>query len=499
MAGSNGTRTPARPAELGKAAVPVASEIGVTGLKQTGGVVQEEWLRALDSYSGVKTYSDMLLDPIVGAVMLAILIELRRVHRRLDPADDTPEAEEIAEWVDGCFDDMSHTFEDFMAEALTMLPYGWSYMETVYKPRRGEVPGKPGSSSKYADGRWGWRKIPIRAQDTLTRWEFDDEGGIAGMWQLADPRPETFIPIEKALLFRPSAHKGNPMGASILRSAYIPWYRRKHASDVEAIGIDRDMVGIPRFWLPADWMSGNATTEQAAAVAEYRRIGETIRVDEQACVIMPLAYDAQGHKLYDFDLVAAPGTKTLDVTGTITRLNQEIALTVLADVILIGHEGTGSFALSKEKYDAFTRGLESWLRAFASVVNRHAIPRLLQLNRLPMALAPELCFDPIERVDLDALGKFLASMSGAGAPLFPARDLEEHLYRVAGLPYTPPDERDEMIPEPPPEPVPPGLEQDPPARPGDGQGDKVDAERGPDAEGQDDTPAPADETVGSGT
>lgn len=491
MAGSNGTRTP-RPAttELGKAAVPVGSEIGVTGLKQSGGVVQEEWLRALDSYSSVKTYGEMMLDPIVGAVMLAILIELRRVNRRLDPADDTPEAEEAAEFVDGCFDDMSHTFEDFMAEALTMLPYGWSYMELVYKPRRGEVPGKPGSSSVYSDGRWGWRKIPIRSQDSLQRWEFDDEGGIAGMWQLADPLPETLIPIEKALLFRPSAHKGNPMGLSVLRAAYIPWYRRKHASDVEAIGIDRDMVGIPRFWLPADWLGAEASPAQQAAVAAYQRIGEGLRVDEQACVIMPLAYDAAGNKLFDFDLVAAPGTKTMDVTGTITRLNQEIALTVLADVILIGHEGTGSFALSKEKYDAFTRGLESWLRAVASVINRHAIPRLLQLNRIPMALAPKLCFDPIERVDLDALGKFLSVLSTAGAPLFPERSLEEHVYRVAGLPYVPADERDEMIPEPPAQPVPPGLEQNPPP-------DEVDAERGPEAEGADDVPASEDETVGS--
>lgn len=489
----NGTRTPPAPdPPVEKAAVPVTSEIGITGLKHTGGVIQEEWLRALDSYQGVKTYAEMLLDPIVGAVMLAIVIELRRVNKSLEPADDTPEAEEIADFVDGCLDDMSHTFEDLMSEACTMLPYGWALHEIVYKVRRGEVPGQPGSSSMFADGRWGWRKMPIRAQDTLSKWEMDDEGGIAGMWQLADPRPEILIPIDKALLFRPSAHKGNPMGASVLRSAYIPWYRRKHASDVEAIGIDRDMVGIPRFWLPAEWLGAGATGEQAAAVDAYRRIAESIRVDEQACVIMPLGYDAQGNKLFDFDLVTAPGTKSMDVTATITRLNQEIALTVLADVILIGHEGTGSFALSKEKYDAFTRGLESWLRAIASVINRHAIPRLLQLNRIPLELAPKLCFEPIERVDLDQLGKFLAIMSAAGAPLFPERSLEEHLYRVAGLPYVPADERDEMIPEPPPEPVPPGIEQE------NGQAvDALDADRGPEAEGEEDTPAPEDETVGS--
>lgn len=485
-AGTRTNRNGAAPLE--KAAVPVASEIGVTGLKHTGGVIQEEWLRQLDSYQGVRTYSEMLLDPIVAAIDLALTWELRRVGWNVEPAEPTPEAEEVAEFVEGCMGDMSHTWEDGVAESCTMLPYGWAYHEIVYKVRRGEVPGQPGASSRFSDGWWGWRKVPIRAQDTLARWEMDDAGGIAGMWQQADMRPEVMIPIDKALLFRPTAHKGNPQGKSVLRGAFQAWWRRKHAADAEAIGVDRDMVGIPRFWLPAEWMGPGATTDQKAAVATYRQIGESIRVDEQACIIMPLAYDANGNKQYDFDLVTSPGTKTMDVTKTITRLNQEIALTVLADVILIGHEGTGSFALSKEKYDAFTRGLESWLRAIASVWNRHAIPRLLQLNGIPLELAPTLCPEPIERVDLDGLGKFLQVLAGAGYPLFPSEELEAHLARVAGLPYTPLSERPEAIPTPPPPPpVPPAADgEDPPP---DGEEDEGDP-----AEGD---PAPEDETVGS--
>ena len=40
----------------------------------------------------------------------------------------------------------------------------------------------------------------------------------------------------------------------------------------------------------------------------------------------------------------------------------------------------------------------------------------------------------IERQDLGALGAFLTAMTGAGATLFPDRELENHLRSQAGLP-----------------------------------------------------------------
>jgi hypothetical protein len=36
-------------------------------------------------------------------------------------------------------DDMSHTWDDMISEILTMLVYGWSWHEIVYKKRVGPV------------------------------------------------------------------------------------------------------------------------------------------------------------------------------------------------------------------------------------------------------------------------------------------------------------------------------------------------------------------------
>lgn len=451
----NGTRAPVE-----KASVPVMAELGTTGLRHQGGYIQEEWLKALDSWRGVRTYQEMGLDPVVGAMLAGIISKLRRVEWNVEPADETAEADKIAEFVEQCMDDMSQTWEDFLSEALTMLQYGWSYHEIVYKVRRGEVPNKPGASSVFDDGWVGWRKLPIRSQDTLQRWEMDGEGGISGMWQLdMSAFTEVFIPIEKSALFRPSAHKNNPQGMSVLRSAYIPWLLKKRAQEAESIGIDRDMVGIPKFGLPAEWMGPAATSSQKEAVEEYKRIGEQMRNDESACLVMPAVYDALGNPLITFELITAPGQKVYDVGAVIRRYNQEITMTAQADVILVGHEGTGSYSLAQEKMRAFAEGLEAWLKAVASVMNLHAIPRLLKLNKVAPELAPKLMPGEVDQQDLEMLGKWITALAGAGYPMFPDEELEPWLARAAGMPYTPRDER----PEPP---VPPILPGAAPAVPG---------------------------------
>lgn len=437
----NGTRTP--PTALEKASVPVVAEIGVTGLKHDAGVIREEWVRALDGPNGIRIFEEMQLDPIVGAMLWAIYTELRRVGYDIEPADETPEAEEVADFIEGCLEDMSSPLEDVIAEALTMLPFGWSYHEIVYKVRRGHVPGEPGKSSQFSDGKLGWRKLPIRAQETLRRWEMDEEGGIAGMVQVIEAAADVTIPVQKALLFRPDAHKNNPQGRSVLRSSYPAWYVRRRLQELEAIGIERDLVGVPKIGVPGEWLGANATAEQQAAVDAYRRIGEQARMDEQACLIWPRSLDANGNELITFELMASPGAKQVDIGPVVQRYNTEILMTLMADVILVGHNTTGTFALATQKYRAFERSLEAFMRSIASVFNRHAIPRLLHLNDIDPELAPKLCFADIEDQDLDVLGKFLTALYGAGAPLFPNQELEAWLFRAAGMPWTPPEERPE--------------------------------------------------------
>ena len=84
------------------------------------------------------------------------------------------------------------------------------------------------------------------------RWIFDTSGGVQGIVQLAPPYYQNVtLPIEKCLLFRTTTVKGNPEGRSMLRNAYRPWYMKKRIEEFEAIGVERDLAGLPVGKVPA--------------------------------------------------------------------------------------------------------------------------------------------------------------------------------------------------------------------------------------------------------
>lgn len=350
------------------------------------------------------------------------------------------QAEEAAAFVESCFLDMSNSWEDTLSAILSFIPYGWSYHEILYKKRLGPDQKDATKKSKFDDGKVGWRKIELRSQDSMLRWEFDESDGIQGMWQLAPGHPMKFLPIEKCLLFRTTTAKGNPEGRSALRNAFRPWYFKRRIEEIEAIGIERDLAGMPVAWVPYEYLSASATPQQQAMVETVKEIVRNIKRDEQEGVVWPLAYApdssgaATGNKLFDLTLLSTGGQRQFDTDKIIARYDQRIAMTMLADFILLGHEKVGTYSLGASKIDLFAAAIEAWLFHIADVFNNHAIPRLLKLNGIDQRYAPKLTFGSIQPVDLEALGSFLSSVSTTGMALFPDEELESYLRTAANLP-----------------------------------------------------------------
>ena len=315
--------------------------------------------------------------------------------------------------------------------------YGYSYHEIVYKRRQGFT--KDGRTrSKFSDGRIGWRKLPTRAQDTIDRWDLDETGGIKGAYQ-NDPNSRkkgvVYLPIEKCLLFRTTSKLNNPQGRSVLRNAFIPWYYKRRIQEIEAIGIERDLAGLPVALVPPQLLSNAATSEERAALDAIKQIVRNVKRDEQEGIVFPLAYDPEtGNPAYDLKLLSTGGRRQFDTDAIIARYDQRIAMTVLADFLLLGHEKVGTQALSVSKVDLFIRSLDAFLSEIAEVMNQHAIPRLMRLNGVDEALSPTLTWSTPKSVDLGSIGSFITSLAQAGAPLFPDENLEGYLRGVAGLP-----------------------------------------------------------------
>ena len=407
-------------------------ELGTTGLSRDGGVVRDEYLRELQGDRWLSIIREMGNDPIVGAILFAVEMLLRRVPVSVQPADESQPAQDLAQFVEQCIGDMSADWADTLAEILTMLPYGWAYMEIVYKRRGGDADA-PESRSKYADGRIGWRKWSIRGQETRERWEFDDSGGVRGMWQRTDNGQSVLIPIEKALLFPTTQRKSNPEGRSILRTAYRAWYFKRNIENIEGVGIERDLAGLPVAKVPAQVLAAQGENERAQ-LAAIKEIVTNIRRDEQEGVIWPLVRDENGNELYQLELLSTGGTRQFDTSAIIQRYEQRVAMSVLADFILLGHEAVGSYALSATKTSMFKTAMQAWLTSIAGVVNAHAIPRLLRLNGMDVALAPALTFGAVGDVDIDTVIAFVKDMTAAGMQFFPSPELENKLRGDVGLP-----------------------------------------------------------------
>ncbi len=410
-------------------------EIGHTGLKEYSGVVYEEELRAIQSksrwYKKIREMSEN--DATIGAVLFAIEMLIRQVPWTVQAGGEDPEDIEAQEFLESCLDDMSQSWADTLAEMLSFLTWGWSYHEIVYKYRQGDS-DDPTKRSKYDDGRVGWRKMPVRAQETLDHWNFDDGGGVKSLVQLAPPTYQLYeIPIEKALLFRTSNYKGNPEGQSILRRCYKAWYFKDKIETYEAIGVERDASGIPVIYAPEAWTDSNAPAGQKAAFDNLKKIAITLKRDEQEGVVLPSIYDENGNQLVKLDLLSSSSNRVSQADKIISRYDQRIAMTVLADFILLGTKSVGSFALSSSKTELFATAIGAWLDMIAGVFNRHAIPRLFKLNGWSLEKLPKLVPGDIEKPNLEELGAFITALSGAGIDLTDG-ELQNYLREAAGFP-----------------------------------------------------------------
>ncbi len=412
-------------------------EIGRIGQKRYGGTFYEEFLRELRGKKGIETYREMAEnDDTIGAILFAVEMLIRQASWNVEPGGDTPKDKEAAEFVEQCMHDMQDTWTDTISEILSFLTYGWSFHEIVYKRRMGKTRDQK-TRSKYNDGLIGWRKLPIRAQETLYQWEYDDEDNLIAMTQLPPPNYGLItIPMDKAMLFRTKSRKGNPEGRSILRNAYRSWYFKRRIQEYEGIGIERDLAGLPVFTAPEDiaiWDEDDPDMVKLRTGMEA--MVQKIRVDELAGIVKPYGFE--------FELLNSGGSKQFDTNAIIQRYDTGMAMTVLADFIFLGHQQVGSFALSSDKTELFSMAIGAYLDIICETFNSQGIPQLIDVNGSHfdgITDYPKLAHGDIENADIQKLASYIKDMTGVGI-LVPDDGLEDYVREVAGLPERTSDTR----------------------------------------------------------
>ena len=414
-------------------------EIGTPGLRIYSGFLEEEFLPELRGHFAARVYQEMRdNDPTVGAMLYVMENLIGNATMNIKTDDDSPQGLKARDLVESCFYDMVNPWQHVLSEILTFLPFGYSYMEVTLKHRKGEH-RDPMKDSQFDDGLIGWGKMSLRGQDTTYRWLMDENMNVRGMEQLPPPTfINTLIPWEKALHFTVKPYKSNPQGRSVLRNAYRPWFFMKRIEEIEAIAVERELNGIPVLQPPEGYNLWNVNDEDAKTLLDRAEsLVSNIRQDRHQGVVLPFGWT--------LTLLSSSGQRSLDTSIIINRYAQRIATVVLADMLLIGQEKVGSFALVAAKVSLFSKALRTIAAIIEGVFNRHAIPRLLRANGMPTDQAPYLRFGPIDTPDLKSLSEYVNKLVG-NQVLTPDQELERHMREIASMPQQVEVDPDEEFP-----------------------------------------------------
>ena len=424
------------------------SELANRQLHQAHGMDRLEFLPQLRGRKASELYRQMATsDALVAAILFEIEMVLRQVEWEVAPTGTGNDGEvtdadlERADFLNTCKDDMSHSWEQVLQGALTMLPYGFAIPEIVYKRRESADLNAPSEArTRYPDGKIGWRKFSFIPAETIDEFEMDDTGGIKAVVQGGSyGTAKVVIPIDKILLFRTDT--SNPRGMSVLRKVVESWYYRKRIREIEGIGIERDLAGLPVMYVEEGNLQANQT--------DYQNMITNLRRDEQEGVILPAMLNENGdlQPIARLELLSTGGTRQFDTNTIINRYGREIAMTLLQDVILLGHEKVGTQALATEKRDLSDTALQAWLNDIAAVFNDHAVPRLFALNGESLEGLPRLVPGELHPTSVAEFATTIKDIAAAGVPVTDEEAVAEIRRRV-GLPELAPEEYEQQMTQP---------------------------------------------------
>lgn len=402
-------------------------QLGSTGLRRYGPYVYEEFLPELRWPRAGKIYQEMAdNDPVIGAILYLAEMLIRGTTWSVTPASTSEADVEAAKFLESCMHDMDTSWANLISEILSMLTYGFSFHEIVYKVRRGPDEASARYRSKYTDARVGWRRLPIRSQQSLHEWEFNKEGDVSAFIQMAEPDFKIVrIPMSKGLLFRTRISRDNPEGKSLLRNAYRPWFFKKHFEEIEGIGIERDLAGFPVLEAPENMDLWNDQDERMVALkAKAEELVSSVRRDSEEGILLPY-----GWKL---TLLSSGSSRQINIGETIDRYDNRIAITMLSDIILIGNNKAGSFALADTKQSMLAAALQAQLQNIADVFNDKAVPDLFHYNNFPgITGLPKITPSQIQTPSLKELALMLRAM---GLNIAGDMGLQNYLRHILGMP-----------------------------------------------------------------
>lgn len=389
-----------------------------------------------------KTAADLLANvSIIAAGVRYSLNLISRPTWRFDPPSDKPEAKAHAEFMESVINGIDTNWTRIIRRGGMYRFHGFGIHEWIAKRRE-------------EDGRIGIASIESRPQHTIERWDIDANGGVQGVWQ-RDPmtNEELYLPRRKLLYLVDDTLTDSPDGVGWFRHLAEPANTLKSYLELESMGFERDLAGIPVGRAPLQKLnqlveSGKITREQSnTMIAGLEAFVSLKRKDKNTALIL----DSTTFKgktdtgesissIFEWGVELLTGSQnSIDELGNaIRRLQFDMALIIGAEQLLVGREGEGSRALSEDKSRNLYLTANATLADMAESVDRDLVDPIWQMNGLPEELKPKAKVEDVAFKDAEQIARTLADMANAGAILAPDDPAINDLRDLMGIQHAPP-------------------------------------------------------------
>ena len=346
------------------------SPMGLSGLARSSQDIYEDTAYEMQGAQAGRVYKEMLDShgPLAGAVLLINSL-LSGAAWEVQPSEfDTMG---IAGFVETCFKDLDVPWSRIRSDAfLSMVVFGASFQEIMIKPRRSE------NGSRYNDGKFGWSDIAIRGWETIDEFVWSGDY-VEGIYQTTKDGKRLYIPMEKIVhTVTPNTIDRNPRGRSWLRGSVEAYRFLRMATRMEAIGIERNLSGLPYMTVPPEYLI-DPDAQARASLKHFETIVRKVRLDEMQGLVLPAETDPATGLPTGFKFeVLSTGNNPSQANPTILRLRADVLTSLLSEVIVLGSSEVGARALGDSKIDTLQKALKITTDFYAESFTRSAIHKI---------------------------------------------------------------------------------------------------------------------------
>ena len=426
-------------ASLRSTSAPPQKTLGVSGQAVYGGYLQSnEKNEALQGSQRYETYSDILSNvSIVAAGSRYFLNLLAKAEWRVQPAEgegvNEAEAERMAELVEDMMKDMTTPWFRVIRRAAMYRFYGFSVQEWTAKRRE--------------DGVLGMMDVEPRPQHTIDRWDLDISGTVHGMVQCSPQNgKEIYLPRGKVVYMVDDTLADSPEGLGIFRHLAEPAIRLQEYQRLESYGYEMDLRGVPILRAPIAEIKAqaeNGEISEAQATMAISGLQEFLQKHSRSPKA-GLLFDSETYATTDEkqspSTVAKWGLEVINsqaadsavaINVSIERLTREMARVMGVEHLLLGGDGAGSLALSRDKTNNFGLLVDSSLMELKATMTSDWLGPVWRINGFDEALMPEFRIEQIQYRDIEQITAALKDM--AGAALAPDDPATNEVRRLLGL------------------------------------------------------------------